>query len=136
MVKNLPANTGDTGDKGSIPGSGRSPEGGNDNSVQYSCLESPMDRGAWQATILGIAELTQLSTEHSTILSNKHIQALNILRTHTQTPLLRYTLFFTKKSTFLEKVNHSIIDNRICSWKKVIRLEFQYFQYFDFYNIF
>ena len=94
MVKNLPANTRDTGDEGSIPGLGRSPEGGNDNSV----LESPMDRGAWQATIHGIEELTRLSTEHSTILSNKHIQTLNILRTHTQTPLLMYTLFFSPRN--------------------------------------
>ena len=43
MVKKLPANAGDTG---SIPGSGRSPGGGNGNSLQYSCLEDPMDRGA------------------------------------------------------------------------------------------
>ena len=40
-----------TGDIGSIPGSGRSPGGGHDNPLQYSCLESPMDRGAWQATV-------------------------------------------------------------------------------------
>ena len=48
VVKNLPAN--DTGDTGLIPGSGRVPEEGNGNSLQYSCLENPMDRGAWQAT--------------------------------------------------------------------------------------
>ena len=46
MVKNLPANTGDIRDMGSIPESGRSPGGGHDNSLQYSCLENPMDRGA------------------------------------------------------------------------------------------
>ena len=46
MVKNLPANAGDTG---SIPGSGRSPGEGNDNPLQYYCLENPMDRGAWLA---------------------------------------------------------------------------------------
>ena len=39
------------GDPGSIPGSGRSPGGGPDNSFQYSCLENPMDRGAWQAAV-------------------------------------------------------------------------------------
>ena len=49
-VRNLPANAGDAGDVGSIPGSGRSPGGGHGNSLQYSCLENPMDRGAWQAT--------------------------------------------------------------------------------------
>ena len=47
VVKNLPANAGDVGDSGLIPGSGRSPGGGNGNLLQYSCLENPMDRGAW-----------------------------------------------------------------------------------------
>ena len=51
VVKNLPANAGDSRDSGSIPGSGRSPGGGHGNSLQYSCLENPMDRGAWWATV-------------------------------------------------------------------------------------
>ena len=46
VVKNMPANSGDTG---SIPWSGRSPGVGNDNTLQYSCLGNPMDRGAWWA---------------------------------------------------------------------------------------
>ena len=50
MVKTLPDNIGDTRDAGSIPGSGRSPGEGNGNLLQYSCLENPMDRGAWQTT--------------------------------------------------------------------------------------
>ena len=45
-----------SGDPGSIPGSGRSPEEGNGNSLQYSCLENPMDRGAWRATVHGVAK--------------------------------------------------------------------------------
>ena len=49
-VKNPPANTGDAGDVGLIPGSGRSPGGENGKPLQYSCLENSMDRGAWQAT--------------------------------------------------------------------------------------
>ena len=49
MVKNSLANAGDTRDKGSIPGSGRSPGGGHGHPLQYSCLENPTDRGAWQA---------------------------------------------------------------------------------------
>ena len=53
MVKDPPANAGDVG---WIPGSGRSPGEGNDNPLQYSCLENPMDRGVWQATVLGIAK--------------------------------------------------------------------------------
>ena len=47
MVKNPPANA---GDEGSIPGSGRSPGGGNGNTLHYSCLGNPIDRGAWRAT--------------------------------------------------------------------------------------
>ena len=51
MVKNSPANSGDTRNVGSIPGSGISPGAGNGNPLQYSCLENSIDRGAWQATI-------------------------------------------------------------------------------------
>ena len=56
MVKNLPANAGDSGDVGLIPGLGRSPGVGNDNSLQYSCLENPIDRGDWWATVYGVAK--------------------------------------------------------------------------------
>ena len=55
-VKNLPANLGDIRDIGSIPGSGRSPGGRHGNPLQYSCLENPMDKGAWQAIVHGVAE--------------------------------------------------------------------------------
>ena len=51
MAENLPASAGDTGDTSSIPESGRSPGGGNGNPLQYSCLENPRDREAWQATV-------------------------------------------------------------------------------------
>ena len=53
VVKNLLANAGDAEDTGSILGSGRSPEVGNGNPLQYSCLGNAMDRGAWQATVHG-----------------------------------------------------------------------------------
>ena len=56
MVKNPPANARDTGDTDLIPGSGRPPEKGNDNPLQYSCLENPMDREAWQARVHGFAK--------------------------------------------------------------------------------
>ena len=55
--KNPPANAGDTGDVGSVPGLGRSPEGGSGNLLQYSFHNNPMDRGAWQATVDGVAKL-------------------------------------------------------------------------------
>ena len=66
MVKNLPANAGYVRDVGSIPGLGRSPGGGHCNPSQHSCLENPMDREAWQATVHEVAQnwiwLKQLST--------------------------------------------------------------------------
>ena len=51
VVKNLPDNAGDVRDMGSIPGSGRSPGGGHGNPLQYHCLENPMSRGIWGATV-------------------------------------------------------------------------------------
>ena len=56
MVKNPPASAGDARDVGLIPGSGRSPGGGGGNPLQHSCLENPTDRGAWQATVHGVAQ--------------------------------------------------------------------------------
>ena len=63
MVKNLPANAGDVGNMGSIPGLGRSSGAGNGNTLWYSCLETPMDGGTWRAAIQRVAESRmQLST--------------------------------------------------------------------------
>ena len=56
MVKTMHANARDTRDAGSIPGSGRLPGGGNCNPVQYSCLDNPMDRRAWQAKVHRVTE--------------------------------------------------------------------------------
>ena len=56
LVKNLPANGGDTRHTSSIPGLGRSPEIGNGKPLQCSCLENSMDRGAWQAIDHGVAK--------------------------------------------------------------------------------
>ena len=70
MVKNLPAKAGDVRDAGSIPGLERSPGGGHDNPLQYSCLEDSMGRGARRATVHGAAkgrtQLTQFSTDPCT----------------------------------------------------------------------
>ena len=66
MVTSLPASAGDIRDMGLIPGLGRSPGGGHGSPLQYSCLENPMDRGAWWATGHGVAksqtQLKPLST--------------------------------------------------------------------------
>ena len=56
VVKNLPANAGATGAVGLMVGLGRSPGAGNGNPPQYSCLENPMDRGAWWATVQRVAK--------------------------------------------------------------------------------
>ena len=56
VVKRLSANVGVKRDAGWIPGSGRSPAGGHGNSLQYSCLKNIMGRGAWQATVLQVAQ--------------------------------------------------------------------------------
>ena len=56
VLKNLPADAGDARDAGLIPELGRLPGEGNDNPLQYPCLENSMDRGAWQATIHGVAK--------------------------------------------------------------------------------
>ena len=56
MVKNPPANAGDVRDAGSIPGWGRSPGGGHGSPLRCSCLENPVDGGAWRAAVQGVAK--------------------------------------------------------------------------------
>ena len=72
VVKNLYANARDIRDMGLIPGSGRFPEGGHGNPLQYSCLENSMDRGAWWATVHRVAKnqtgLKRLSTHADIVL--------------------------------------------------------------------
>ena len=76
MVKNLPANAGATGDAGSTPGSGRSPGEGNGNPLQCSCLKNPMDRGAWRATVHGIAELDMMEHPRSDCVSKMYLNEM------------------------------------------------------------
>ena len=80
-IKNPPANAGDVAEVGLIPGLGRSPGGGNGNPLQYSCLENPMDRGAWWATVHGVTK--------SWIQLNTHTH------THKYTGLMVIPLYFT-----------------------------------------
>ena len=70
--KETPANAVDIGDVGSVPGSGISPEGGHGNPPQYSCLENSVDRGAWEATVHGVAK----SQTRMKQLNNKQIEEL------------------------------------------------------------
>ena len=78
VVKNLPANAGDLRDPVSIPESGRPPGEGNGNPLQYSCLENPMDRGAWWVTVPGIAESDTMEQLSIHIL----VLALNVPYSH------------------------------------------------------
>ena len=68
MGKETICSVGDGGIAGSIPGSGRSPGGGHGNPLQYFCLENPMKRGAWQGTVHGVAEESDMTEtiEHIT----------------------------------------------------------------------
>ena len=61
VAKNPPANAGDSGDSDSIAGLGRSPGEGNGNPLQYSCLENPMDRGAWRAAVHGVTKESDMA---------------------------------------------------------------------------
>ena len=78
MVMGLPANAEDVRDVGSIPGSGRSPGEGCGNPLQYSCLENPVDRGAWQTMVHRVAKSwTQLKL----VSTYTHTQAITTKRT-------------------------------------------------------
>ena len=111
VVKNLPANAGDIRDTVSIPGSGRSTGEGNDNPLQYSCLENPMDRGAWQAIVCRVAKsrtwLKWLSTAHNLCSQGRPFQnqsfnkeQKNGLRNKTHFILKTITETFQKKTHF------------------------------------
>ena len=103
MVKNMPANAEVIRDAGSIPGSGRSSGEGNGKPLQYSCLENPIDRGAWQTTVLGVARL-----RHD--LATKQQQ-------HTQDPSI-----FSKMLRFPSWLNNTHIYIQMTPlWQKVKR---------------
>ena len=70
MVKNPPANARDARDTDSIPELGRSPGEGNGNLRQYSCPENPMDRGAWQVTVHGVAKSDTTEATNTFILTD------------------------------------------------------------------
>ena len=79
VVKNLPANLGDLGDAGSTPVSGRSPGEGHGNLLRHSCLENPVDRGAWEITVHMVAKnrtwLKRLSTQAHKSLKPLHYRS-------------------------------------------------------------
>ena len=94
--KNLPPNAGDTRDAGSVSGSGRSPGGGHGNSPRYSCLENPMDRGAWQVIVHTVAKsqtwLKWLSTAHTSDTLGREYEALKCILPTTNQSICIYWL--------------------------------------------
>ena len=100
-VKNLPANAGDVRDMGSVPGLGRPPGGGNGNSLQYSCLENPMDRGAWGLQSMG---LQRVGHDYA-CMYGMYVIPLNVNSCDLCLNLLEYCLLFTnvkmEATTFL-----------------------------------
>ena len=72
-----PTNAGDTGDVGLIHGSGRSPGEGSDNPLQYACLENPMDRGAWWATVPGVTKSWTRLSMHACTHTHTHTHTHN-----------------------------------------------------------
>ena len=74
MIKNTLTNVGHIRDSGSIPGSGSSPGGGHGNPLQYSCLENPMDRGAWQFTVYRVAQ-SQTWLEHLSMRKTRRLES-------------------------------------------------------------
>ena len=90
VVEDLPANAGDIKDMGLIPGSGRSPGGGHGNLFQYSCLENPMDRGAWWARVHRVTKSQTQLKRLSTNLSYVNLHCIYILyNIHLQLKYLR-----------------------------------------------
>ena len=102
VVKNPPANAADIIDTGSTPGSGRFPRGGYGNPLQYSCLENPMDRGAWLATAHRVAKSR---TRLKRLSMHAHARA----RTHT---CIHINIYKTVYLTRPLKENHTICDEK------------------------
>ena len=104
VVKNLPANTGDIRDAGLIPGLGRSRGGGHGNPLQYSCLENPMDRGAWRATVHRVAKSQTRLKQHST---RAHLRAQRVPSPVSPHPLsIRQTPTFTPRNSLHQEMAH------------------------------
>ena len=96
MEKNLPVNAGDRRDMGLIPGSGRSPGGGHGNPLQY-CMENPMDRGAWRATV---HRVTKSWTRLKRLSMQANLQIWNL-------PVMRTDRLYSREKMFFIIVNFS-----------------------------
>ena len=123
-LKRLPASACNAGDLGSILGSGRSPGEGNGNPFQYSCLENPMDRGAWWAAVLGVTKsrtrLSDFTSLHHLLLERRAMTNLDrVLKS--RDIILRMKIYTVKAMVFpgvmyrceictIKKTKHQRID--------------------------
>ena len=122
VVKNLPANA---GDMGSIPGLGRSPEGGTGNPLQYSCQENPMDRGTWWATVLGVVKswtwLSSWAHQRVPIWQSRKILSSPLLTsipkiTSTEQPVMKKTGTYQNRSSTTKNIKNEPKRGRENSW--------------------
>ena len=122
VVKNLPANA---GDMGSIPGLGRSPEGGTGNPLQYSCQENPMDRGTWWATVLGVVKswtwLSSWAHQRVPIWQSRKILSSPLLTsipkiTSTEQPVMKKTGTYQNRSSTTKNIKNEPKGGRENSW--------------------
>ena len=118
VVKNLPANAGDTRDAGSVLRSGRSPGGGHGNPLQYSCLENPMGRGAWRATVHGVAK-SQTRLKRLSMQCHGRTHSVRFFA-HPQQMSWLYVYWLCKKVHFHWNVR--ILEKQLLSIKDINRL--------------
>ena len=113
-MKNPPANAGYVGDTGSIPGSGRSPGGGPGNPLQYSCLENPMDRGAWWATVHGVP---QSWTCPKRLSMHTHLKLTQLYKS----TILQLKIFLNKKQSTQIREDITGMEKKCSSVEKEVR---------------
>ena len=134
MVKNLSANAGDIKDTGSIPGSGRSLTGGHGNSLRYSCLENPPERGAWKAWRATVYRIKRVGHDQSDLAHTRILKALStyvaIFQTDGKTTTLHIRMRLTYTHTTLCKrckqqkptIKHRELYSILCNnpqWKRI-----------------
>ena len=108
MVKNLPTNAGDIRNLGSIPGSERSPEGGNSNPPQYSCLENSFDGGAWLQIDMTKCTHTHTHTHTLGLNGSLHVKLLEQCRIHRKClPHAKYQHYYLSRSCILKMASLS-----------------------------
>ena len=118
VIKNPAANAGNIRNVGSVPGLGRSPGGGHGNPLQYSCLENPMDRGAWWAIVHGVAKighnwsnshtLTWMHYGANTIWQEFFVNDSPSIKQKTLLPVLKFPIFFLYSHQCLQEDGWSL----------------------------